>query len=159
MFTKSKLNIYTDGSCSGNPGPGGWGAYLEFKIIGTEDIKKEIFGCDYKTTNNQMEILAAIEALKTLTKSYSINLYTDSKYLQLGITKWIYHWRINNWKKSDNKPVKNAHLWQSLQSIIIKHDIAWHWVKGHSDNYGNIRADKLARQGKEIAKKNTKCQL
>jgi len=152
MPSKSVLNIYTDGACSGNPGPGGWGAYLEYGEDGSEKITKEIFGYNYETTNNQMEIVAAIEALKILKKPCTVNLYTDSKYLQLGITKWIHTWRMNNWLKSDNKPVKNAQLWQKLQDEIARHVIIWHWVKGHSDNYGNIIADKLAVKGKEIAK-------
>ncbi len=152
MPSKSVLNIYTDGACSGNPGPGGWGAYLEYGEDGSEKITKEIFGYNYETTNNQMEIVAAIEALKILKKPCTVNLYTDSKYLQLGITKWIHTWRVNNWLKSDNKPVKNAQLWQKLQDEIARHVIIWHWVKGHSNNYGNIIADKLAVKGREIAK-------
>ena len=152
MPSKSVLNIYTDGACSGNPGPGGWGAYLEYGENGSEKITKEIFGYNYETTNNQMEIVAAIEALKILKKPCTVNLYTDSKYLQLGITKWIHTWRVNNWLKSDNKPVKNAQLWQKLQDEIARHVIIWHWVKGHSNNYGNIIADKLAVKGREIAK-------
>ena len=152
MPSKSVLNIYTDGACSGNPGPGGWGAYLEYGEDGSEKITKEIFGYNYETTNNQMEIVAAIEALKILKKPCTVNLYTDSKYLQLGITKWIHTWRVNNWLKSDNKPVKNAQLWQKLQDEIARHVIIWHWVKGHSNNYGNKIADKLAVKGREIAK-------
>lgn len=152
MPSKSVLNIYTDGACSGNPGPGGWGAYLEYGEDSSEKITKEIFGYNYETTNNQMEIVAAIEALKILKKPCTVNLYTDSKYLQLGITKWIHTWRVNNWLKSDNKPVKNAQLWQKLQDEIARHVIIWHWVKGHSNNYGNIIADKLAVKGREIAK-------
>jgi ribonuclease HI len=152
MPSKSVLNIYTDGACSGNPGPGGWGAYLEYGENGSEKITKEIFGYNYETTNNQMEIVAAIEALKILKKPCTVNLYTDSKYLQLGITKWIHTWRVNNWLKSNNKPVKNAQLWQKLQDEIARHVIIWHWVKGHSNNYGNIIADKLAVKGREIAK-------
>ena len=160
MPSKSVLNIYTDGACSGNPGPGGWGAYLEYGEDGSEKITKEIFGYNYETTNNQMEIVAAIEALKILKKPCTVNLYTDSKYLQLGITKWIHTWRVNNWLKSDNKPVKNAQLWQKLQDEIARHVIMWHWVKGHSDNYGNTIADRLAVKGKEIAKgREDKCHL
>jgi len=147
MKTGSKVTIYTDGACSGNPGPGGWGAYL---ICGT--ITKEIFGHVLETTNNQMEMLAAIEALKALKKSCTIDLYTDSKYLHLGITKWIHGWQKNNWRTSANKPVKNDHLWKDLAAEITKHDITWHWVKGHADNYGNIVADRLATRGRDIAK-------
>ena len=154
------LNIYTDGACSGNPGPGGWGAYLEYGDNGSKKITKEIFGYSPETTNNQMEMVAAIEALKILKKPCTVNLYTDSKYLQLGITKWIHTWRMNNWLKSDNKPVKNAQLWQKLEEEIALHVIIWHWVKGHSDNYGNTIADRLAVKGKEIAKgREDKCHL
>ena len=154
MPPKPVLNIYTDGACSGNPGPGGWGAYLEYGDgeEGSKKITKEIFGYSYETTNNQMEIVAAIEALKILKKPCTVNLYTDSKYLQLGITKWIHNWRRNNWLKSDNKPVKNAQLWQKLEEEIALHVIIWHWVKGHSDNYGNIIADRLAVKGREMAR-------
>lgn len=145
---KPKVTIYTDGACSGNPGPGGWGAYLEYK-----DVKKEIFGYQLNTTSNQMELLAAIEALNCLKKSCIIDLYTDSKYLQLGITKWINGWKANSWRKSDNKPLKNIELWQKLDQQIVKHDVSWYWVKGHADNYGNILADKLAVLGSQVARK------
>lgn len=147
MQAKPSVEIYTDGACSGNPGPGGWGAYLIYN-----KTKKEIFGYNLQTTNNQMEMLASIEALKILKKPCTINLYTDSKYLHLGITKWVHGWQKNNWRKSDNHPVKNAELWQNLQYEITKHDIIWHWVKGHGDNEGNIIADRLAVRGKEMAK-------
>ncbi len=150
---KTKLNksnltvkIYTDGACSGNPGPGGWGAYLQYG-----DKEKKIWGSAPNTTNNQMEIRAAIEALKILKKNCIIDLYTDSKYVQLGITKWMVNWIANNWRTSNNKPVKNIELWQELKNEIIKHKINWHWVKGHANNLGNIIADDLAVRGRDEA--------
>lgn len=152
--TKPKVIIYTDGACSGNPGPGGWGALLKF-----EQHAKEIFGFDKATTNNRMEMTAAIEALKTLRKPCSVELHTDSKYLQLGITEWIHKWMKNNWYKKDNELVKNADLWQQLYNEIKNHDIVWKWVKGHSDVEGNEIADRLAVMGKEEAIKILKCHL
>jgi ribonuclease HI len=146
--SKPNLEIYTDGACSGNPGPGGWGALLIFK-----DNRKEIFGHHAETTNNQMELQAAISALKSLKKPCRIKLYTDSKYVQKGITEWIHNWVKNSWRKSDNQPVKNAELWKKLQQEMKKHDIIWHWVKGHSDNNGNNVADRLAVEGREVAKR------
>ena len=140
------VEIYTDGACSGNPGLGGWGALLLFK-----GKKKEISGYLENTTNNQMELLASIEALKSLKKSCKVTLYTDSTYVQKGITEWIYNWEKNNWRKSDNKPVKNAELWRKLQQEIKKHDIIWKWVKGHSNNEGNDIADRLAVEAREAA--------
>ena len=151
---KPKVIIYTDGACSGNPGPGGWGVLLKF-----ENHAKEFFGSDKETTNNRMEMTAAIEALKALKKSCSVELHTDSKYLQLGITEWIHKWIKNNWYKKDNQLVKNADLWQKLYSEIKNHDIMWKWVKGHSDVEGNQIADKLAVMGKEEAIKMLKCHL
>lgn len=146
------VEIYTDGACAGNPGPGGWGALLKYG-----EIVKEIYGYLHETTNNQMEILAAIEALKLLKKPCKIKLYTDSKYLQKGITEWIHNWQRNNWLKSDNKPVKNVELWRNLQQQISKHDILWVWVKGHAGNEGNHIADSLAVKGKEIARQELEC--
>lgn len=154
MDKKPFVEIYTDGACSGNPGPGGWGALLKF-----DNMKKEIAGYSINTTNNKMEILAAIEALKALKKPCKIKLYTDSIYLQKGITEWIYNWQRNGWRKSDNKPVKNAELWQNLKNEIDKHDIIWCWVKGHSSNEGNIIADELAASAREIAREKVKCHL
>ncbi|MCP5369473.1 MAG: ribonuclease HI [Rickettsiaceae bacterium] len=153
MSLVPRVLIYTDGACAGNPGPGGWGALLVFN-----DKKKEIFGYELNTTNNQMEIQGAIKSLRELKKSCKVDLYTDSKYLQQGITIWINNWKANNWKKSDNKPVKNLELWQDLDKELKKHDITWHWVKGHGNNEGNILADKLAVQGKEEAMKLAKKQ-
>lgn len=148
---KPCVEIYTDGACSGNPGPGGWGALLIFK-----DNRKEIFGHQLETTNNQMEMQAAISALQSLKTACKINIYTDSKYVQQGITQWIFAWQKNNWRKSDNKPVKNVELWQNLQHEIEKHDIIWSWVKGHAQNEGNIIADRLAVEGREFASKELK---
>lgn len=146
--TKPKVTIYTDGACSGNPGPGGWGAILMFK-----ENKKEIFGYEIDTTNNKMEMQAAISALQTLTTSCIVELYTDSVYVKKGITEWIDSWCKNNWLKRDNKPVKNSELWQKLHYETQKHTIIWFWVKGHSQNKGNDIADSLAVRGREIAKK------
>ncbi|BDU59762.1 ribonuclease HI [Candidatus Rickettsia kotlanii] len=148
----SKVVIYTDGACAGNPGPGGWGALLQFN-----DTSKEVFGYELDTTNNRMEITAALEALRVLKKSCNIEIYTDSKYLQQGITAWIHNWIKNNWCKSNNEPVKNADLWQKLYAELSKHTIIWKWVKGHANNSGNIAADKLAVQGRETAIEILKC--
>ena len=145
---KPRVIIYTDGACAGNPGPGGWGALLKYG-----QNSKEIFGSEINTTNNRMEITAAIEALNILNKSCQVELFTDSKYLQQGISEWIYRWIENNWRKSDKKPVKNADLWQKLYSQLNKHDIIWQWVKGHSNNQGNQIADRLAVKGQENAAK------
>ncbi len=145
---KPRVIIYTDGACAGNPGPGGWGALLKYG-----QNSKEIFGSEINTTNNRMEITAAIEALNILNKSCQVELFTDSKYLQQGISEWIYQWIENNWRKSDKKPVKNADLWQKLYSQLNKHDIIWQWVKGHSNNQGNQIADRLAVKGRENAAK------
>jgi ribonuclease HI len=150
--SKPKVIIHTDGACSGNPGPGGWGALLQYN-----DINKKLFGHELNTTNNRMEMTAAIEALRALKKTCNVKIYTDSKYLQQGITEWIHKWIQNNWYKNNNIPIKNADLWQNLYTEISKHDIIWHWVKGHSNNIGNIIADQLAVKGKETAIKILKC--
>jgi len=137
---KKILNIYTDGACSGNPGPGGWGALLRFN-----GHEKELSGGETDTTNNRMEMLAAIVALESVTEPCKINLYTDSTYLKDGITKWIFGWKKNGWRTAAKKPVKNVDLWQRLDEAIKSHDIDWHWVKGHSGHPENERADDLAR--------------
>lgn len=138
--------IYTDGACSGNPGPGGWGATIK---IGDETF--EIFGGEDNTTNNRMELIAAIKALEYLNENHKITLYTDSNYVKDGITKWIFNWKKNNWKTSAKKPVKNSDLWIQLDEIQNKREVKWNWVKGHAGNLGNERADELARMGiKEI---------
>jgi ribonuclease HI len=138
--------VYTDGACSGNPGPGGWGATIK---IGDEIF--EIFGGEDNTTNNRMELVAAINALEYLDENHKITLYTDSNYVKDGITKWIFNWKKNNWKTSTKKPVKNSDLWIKLDEIQNKREVKWNWVKGHAGNLGNERADELARMGiKEI---------
>ncbi len=134
-----RVEIYTDGACSGNPGIGGWGAYLKYK-----DNVKELSGSAENTTNNRMELVAAIEGLKILKKSSKVNLYTDSVYLKDGITKWIFNWQKNNWKNANKKDVKNKDLWIQLLEVVNKHDINWIWVKGHEGNEGNEIADNLA---------------
>lgn len=136
------VDIYTDGACSGNPGPGGWGALL---IYG--DNEREICGGDANTTNNRMEMQAAIEALRALKRPVTVRLHTDSTYLQQGITTWIHAWKKRGWKTAAKKPVKNADLWQSLEEAMAPHAVEWIWVKGHAGNDGNERADELARQG------------
>jgi len=134
--------IYTDGACSGNPGPGGWGALLQFG-----GHERELKGGEPGTTNNRMEMLAAIAALEALKRPCLVNLYTDSVYLRDGITKWIVNWKRNGWKTAARKPVKNVDLWQRLEAAIERHQITWHWVKGHAGHPGNEAADALARQG------------
>ncbi len=136
------VEIYTDGACSGNPGPGGWGALL---IYG--DNEKELTGGEFNTTNNRMELTATIEALKTLKRPCTIKLHTDSTYVRDGITKWIEGWKAKGWKNAAKKPVKNADLWQALDEAVKRHDINWLWVKGHAGDPGNERADALANQG------------
>lgn len=138
----TKVVIYTDGACSGNPGPGGWGAIL---ISGGH--RKEMSGGETPTTNNRMELTAAISALEALKKPSDVELHTDSIYLRDGITKWIHGWRRNGWKTADKKPVKNTELWQRLQVAQAGHTIEWRWVKGHSEHVENDRADELAREG------------
>jgi ribonuclease HI len=137
-----QVTIYTDGACRGNPGPGGWGALIKF-----DSMEKEIFGGKNDTTNNQMEILAAIEGLAALTEPCSVELFTDSKYVMDGITQWIKNWKKNNWKTAAKKEVKNKELWQKLDHLISKHQVQWHWVKGHSGDAGNEAADLLANKG------------
>lgn len=139
---RPRVVIYTDGACSGNPGPGGWGAIL---ISG--ERRKELSGGETPTTNNRMELMAAISALEALKKPSDVELHTDSIYLRDGITKWIHGWRRNGWKTADKKPVKNTELWQRLQEAQAGHAIEWRWVKGHSDHAENDRADELAREG------------
>ena len=137
---KGVVEIHTDGACSGNPGPGGWGAILRFG-----KAEKEISGGAAETTNNRMELQAAIEALRTLKRPSRVDLYTDSAYLRGGITEWIEGWKRRDWKTSAKKPVKNVDLWQALDDVRAPHDIEWHWVKGHAGAPLNERADALAR--------------
>ena len=134
--------IYTDGACRGNPGPGGWGA-----LIRLDAIEKEIFGGQVDTTNNQMELTAAIEGLAALKERCSVELYTDSKYVMDGITQWIKNWKKNNWRTAAKKDVKNKELWQKLDQLISQHQVQLHWVKGHSGDAGNETADLLANKG------------
>ncbi|WP_108663354.1 ribonuclease HI [Acuticoccus kandeliae] len=136
------MTIYTDGACSGNPGPGGWGAILAYG-----DHKRELFGGEAHTTNNRMELTAAIRALEALKRPVSADIYTDSQYVRQGITEWLRNWKRNNWQTAAKKPVKNADLWMALSDLATKHDLHWHWVKGHAGHPENERADELARQG------------
>ncbi|WP_445681074.1 ribonuclease HI [Radicibacter daui] len=136
------VEIFTDGACSGNPGPGGWGAILRWK--GNE---RELYGGEADTTNNRMELMAAISALETLTRPMSVELHTDSQYLRQGVTQWIHSWKRRGWKTADNKPVKNVDLWQRLELAAARHQVSWHWVKGHDGHAENERADELARKG------------
>ena len=140
----STVTIYTDGACSGNPGPGGWGAVLQMG-----DNQKELSGGDFETTNNRMELQAAIESLKALTRPCTVDLWTDSQYVKGGITTWIHNWKRNGWKTAARKPVKNVELWQDLDEALKRHEVSWHWVKGHAGHDGNERADELARMGME----------
>lgn len=139
-----KVDIYTDGACSGNPGPGGWGVLIE---IDNENI--ELSGGDKETTNNRMELMAAIKALEEIDKDYEITLYTDSNYVKDGITSWISNWKKNNWKTASKKDVKNKELWMRLDEAIKDKNISWVWVKGHAGNAGNEQADYLARSALE----------
>jgi ribonuclease HI len=134
--------VHTDGACSGNPGPGGWGAILSFG-----DHEKELKGGEPTTTNNRMELMAAIVALESLTRACTVDIHTDSQYLRHGITEWIKSWKRNGWKTADRKPVKNVDLWQRLDAAIAHHRVNWHWVRGHSGHDLNERADELAREG------------
>lgn len=143
-----KVEIYTDGACQGNPGPGGWGVILRCK--GKE---KELSGYDPATTNNRMELQAAIEGIKVLKRSIEVDLYTDSQYVRNGITKWLFQWKKNNWRLSDKSPVKNRELWEELDELVQNHHISWHWVRGHSGHPENERADALARNAIENALK------
>jgi len=136
------VEIYTDGACKGNPGPGGWGALLRF--AGKE---RELFGGEPLTTNNRMELIAVIEALCTLNRACRVRLHTDSRYVQQGITEWIKNWKRRGWRTADNKPVKNIDLWQRLDGLASVHDVHWIWVKGHAGHDGNERADALANRG------------
>jgi ribonuclease HI len=136
------VNIYTDGACRGNPGVGGWGALIEY-----ENHNKEIFGGEKLTTNNQMELMAAIQGLKALSEKCIVNLTTDSKYVMDGINSWIKNWKRNNWKNSQKQNVKNKALWIQLDKLNEQHDVKWHWVKGHSGHPQNELADQLANKG------------
>ncbi len=142
MSMTEQVIIYTDGACKGNPGPGGWGVFMQYK-----ENEKELCGGEASTTNNRMELMAAIMALETLTKASTVTLHTDSKYVLQGITEWMINWKKRGWKTAAKKPVKNEDLWRRLDSAIERHDIKWVWVKGHSGDAGNERADMLANKG------------
>ena len=141
MTAGKPVVIYTDGACSGNPGPGGWGAILTWG-----DKCKELSGGEATTTNNRMELMAAISALEALTRPSRVELHTDSVYLKDGITKWIHGWKKNGWRTADKKPVKNADLWQALDAATARHSVRWHWVKGHAGHPENERCDELANE-------------
>jgi ribonuclease HI len=137
---EERVEIFTDGACSGNPGPGGWGAVLRFK-----EVEKELSGTEARTTNNRMEMMAAIAALEALKRPARVRLHTDSTYLKDGITKWIHAWKVRGWKTANKKPVKNQDLWQRLEAALVPHQVTWFWVKGHAGHAENERADELAR--------------
>ena len=142
-----KVVIYTDGACSGNPGPGGWGALLEYR-----GQTRELKGGERRTTNNRMELMAAIMALEALRRPSRVVLHTDSTYVREGITSWIHNWKKRGWKTAAKKPVKNVELWQRLDAAVASHEVEWRWVKGHSGNPGNERADALANEGMDEAR-------
>jgi ribonuclease HI len=141
-MTANKVIIHTDGACSGNPGPGGWGAILAYN-----GKRKELSGGEAETTNNRMELAGAIMALESIKRPCKVEMHVDSAYVKDGITKWIHGWKRNGWKTADKKPVKNVELWQRLDKAIAAHDISWHWLKGHAGHAENERADELARAG------------
>ncbi len=142
MAEKPVVKAFTDGACSGNPGPGGWGVLLR-----TGKHEKELCGGERQTTNQQMELQAAVEALKALTRPCRITIISDSKYVVKGMTEWIHNWKKKGWKTAGNKPVSNLERWQALDTLAAKHDVRWQWVKGHAGHEGNERADELARKG------------
>jgi ribonuclease HI len=146
-----RVKIYTDGACSGNPGPGGWGALL---MMGGKE--KEVSGAEPNTTNNRMELMAAISALEALTRPCAVDLYTDSQYVRNGISTWIKGWKAKGWLTADRKPVKNEDLWKRLDEARTRHDVAWHWVKGHADDALNNRVDGMARAAIEAMRAGTK---
>ena len=140
------VEIYSDGACRGNPGPGGWGAVLRYNLK-----EKELWGGEASTTNNRMELTAAIRALEALKRRSRVKLYTDSLYVMKGISQWIHDWKRRGWRTADKKPVKNEDLWRRLEELAGQHDIEWHWVRGHAGHPENERADKLANKGIPIA--------
>ncbi|MGV8839938.1 MAG: ribonuclease HI [Bauldia sp.] len=142
MTEPARITIWTDGACSGNPGPGGWGAVLRWN-----GHEKELLGGEAMTTNNRMELTAAAAALEALKRPSPVDLYTDSQYVRGGITAWLHNWKRNDWRTADRKPVKNADLWQRLDAARKRHEVTWHWVRGHAGTEGNERADQLARDG------------
>lgn len=141
-MSKEVIEIHTDGACKGNPGPGGWGAWLRYG-----EHEADMCGGEALTTNNRMEMMAVIKALEALKRACKVKIYTDSVYVQKGMTEWIHNWKARGWKTSDKKPVKNDDLWKQLDKLVQSHEIEWIWVKGHAGNAGNERADALANQG------------
>ena len=144
---ENAVHLFTDGACSGNPGPGGWGAILRYA-----GVEKELSGGEAPTTNNRMELMAAIGALEALKRPSQVRLHTDSQYLRNGITSWIKRWKANGWRTADRKPVANADLWRRLETAIAPHQVEWHWVRGHAGHPENERADALARAGLKAAR-------
>ncbi|WP_116246719.1 ribonuclease HI [Nocardiopsis sp. FIRDI 009] len=143
---EQRVVIYTDGACSGNPGPGGWGVWLRYGAH-----EKELYGGEESTTNNRMELMAAIRALESLTRQVPVVVHTDSSYVRDGITSWLANWKRRGWQTAGKKPVKNVDLWQRLDEVASRHDVEWRWVRGHSGDEGNERADALARRGRDEA--------
>jgi len=141
-MAEDTVEVYADGACRGNPGPGGWGVLLKAK-----GVEKELFGGEPHTTNNRMELTAVIRAIEALKRPCTIRVYTDSQYVQKGISEWISAWKRRGWRTADKKPVKNVDLWQRLDALASTHDIEWHWVRGHAGHDGNERADALANRG------------
>ena len=155
-MSKLRIIAYTDGACSGNPGPGGWGLYFKAENEKGEILKEDKFyGNEVHTTNNRMELIGAIKAIEKLNQKngVSLTIRTDSTYVRKGITEWLSNWKKNNWLKSDKKPVENKDLWEQLETVVSKHSVNWEWVKGHSGEQGNEIADALARKGRDEAKK------
>jgi ribonuclease HI len=144
---RKTVDLFTDGACSGNPGPGGWGAILRYG-----ETEKEMFGFENPTTNNRMELMAAIQGLEALKRPCAVRIHTDSQYMRDGITRYIHAWKKNGWKTADKKPVKNIDLWQRLEAALKPHEVAWFWVKGHAGHPENERADALAREGVKAAR-------
>jgi ribonuclease HI len=144
--TLQEVTIYTDGACKGNPGPGGWGAFL---LSGTHE--KDLCGGEANTTNNRMELMAVIKSLEALKRPCAVTIYTDSSYVQQGMTTWLAGWKAKGWRTASKQPVKNVDLWQALEAAAARHQMTWRWVKGHAGHPGNERADQLANQGVEMA--------
>ena len=142
----ARIDIYTDGACKGNPGPGGWGAWLHWR-----GHEKELFGGEALTTNNRMELTAVIEALASLKRRVPVTIHTDSQYVRNGITSWIDNWKARGWRTADHKPVKNIDLWQRLEELVSANDVQWRWVRGHAGDPGNERADALANRGVPVS--------